>query len=63
LDFNKKYNTSIVVNSSIKDIGKKVNYLLDNKNYYKLKINKNKKAFKKEFNFEKQINKIKKFIM
>lgn len=63
LDFNKKYNTSIVVNSSIKDIGKKVNYLLDNKNYYKLKINKNKKAFKREFNFEKQINKIKKFIM
>ena len=52
-----------MVNNSIKDIGKKVNYLLDNKNYYKLKINKNKKAFKKEFNFEKQINRIEKFIM
>ena len=63
MEFNKKYNTSILVNNSIKDISKKVNTLINNKSFYNFKINKNKTAFNNEFNFEKQISKIEKFII
>lgn len=61
--FNKKYNTSISVSKSPKDIAKKTNILINNKKIYKLKVRNNNQAFKKEFNFETQIkNKINYFI-
>ena len=63
LKFNKKFNTSITVNNSIIDINKKVNFLLKDKNFNRLKIKKNKLAFKNEFNFENQIEKVKKYII
>ena len=63
LKFNKKYNTSIIIDNPKTDIDIKVNFLLNNKRFYNFKINKNKIAFKREFNFEKQIKKIEKFII
>ncbi len=62
LKFNKRYGTSIVTNNSPKDIAKKANFLLKNKKYYLEKSKKNKNAFANEFNFEKQIKKVEKYI-
>lgn len=56
--FNKKYQTSISVKNNPKDIAEKVNKILNNKNLYFFLKKKNKEAFNKEFNFEKQIKKI-----
>ena len=58
--FNKKYKTSISVKNNPKDIAEKVNKILKNKDLYFFLKKKNKEAFNKEFNFEKQIKKIEK---
>jgi len=60
LTFNKKYKTSIVVNNNANDIAVKVNKILNDKKLYYFLKKKNREAFTKEFNFEKQIKKIEK---
>ena len=62
LKFNRKYKTSIVTTNSPKDIAKKINLLVKNKKLYLEKL-KNKVAFNNEFNFEKQIQKVEKYII
>ena len=63
IKFNKKYKTSIVVDSKPKLIAKKVNNLIRNKKLHKYKVYKNKKAFMNEFNFENQILRVEKFLI
>ena len=63
LKFNRKYKTSIVTTNSPKDIAKKINLLVKNKKLYLEKLKKNKVAFNNEFNFEKQIQKVEKYII
>ncbi len=63
LKFNKIYGTSIITNNSPKDIAKRINFLIKNKKFYFEKLKKNKRAFDVEFNFEKQIRKVEKFII
>ena len=62
--FNNKYKTSILVsNNSIKEINNGVNKILKNKKLYSTIKKKNNLAFKKEFNFEKQISIVKNIIL
>lgn len=61
--FNNKYRTSILVEAKPKTIAKKVNYLVNNKKIYKLKVKKNIQAFKNEFNFEEQFKKVESFFL
>ena len=63
IKFNNKFGTSIAVDNSIKDINEKVNLLLNDKIFYNTKIKNNKKAFQNEFNFEKQIYQVEKYII
>ena len=62
--FNNKYKTSILVNNnSIKEINDGINKILKNKKFYNTIKKKNNLAFKREFNFEKQISIIKNIIL
>lgn len=61
--FNKKYKTSKTVDNNYKEIAKCVNKIINNKKLYIKLKNNNKNAFEKEFNFEKQIEKIKKIFI
>ena len=63
IKFNKKYKTSIIVNNSLHDLNRKIHYLFKNKKFYRQKVKWNKSAFKNEFNFENQIEKVKDHIL
>ena len=63
IKFNNKFETSIIVQNSLGDLNRKINYLLQDKNYYRKKIKKNRSAFIGEFNFEKQIERVKNYIL
>lgn len=63
LNFNNKYKTSIIVSNSLRDLNKKINFLIANKKFYRYKVKKNKVAFLNEFNFEKQIERVKDYIL
>lgn len=60
--FNIKYKTSILSGGNFKEIAEKTNILLENKKIYMNLKKNNQKAFSKEFNFEKQITRVLKFI-
>ena len=62
INFNNKFQTSVLTNGSASDIAKRTNFLLNNKKFYK-KIKKNNHyAFLNEFNFENQIKKVMPYI-
>lgn len=61
--FNEKFKTSLLVSGNYKDIAKKTNFLIKNRIVYKKLKNNNNIAFLKEFNFEKQLNKVLKYII
>ena len=61
--FNEKNKTSILVNNnSIIDINLKINKILKDKKKYNFLKKKNNEAFKKKFNFETQIEPVKKIL-